>query len=113
MTPKNRIPTHPGKILREDFMRPKGITQEALARKMGVPKESIYVLNAGLRGVTARTAILLARALGTTEMFWMNLQTHFDLAKAREKMKKESVREVPKRTSATSRPKKALNYHNS
>jgi antitoxin HigA-1 len=82
MTPKHRAPTHPGEILEEEFLRPMGMTQQALAQKMGVPVQRVNTIISGKRGVTAETAILLSRALGTTAQFWMNLQTSFDLWKA-------------------------------
>jgi len=86
MTPKSRAPSTPGEILSEEFLKPKGITQLALAIKMGVPVQRVNTLVNGKRGVTAETAILLARALGTTPEFWMNLQTRYDLWVAQGRM---------------------------
>ena len=94
MTPKNRIPTHPGKILLEDFLKPKGMTQVALTHKMGVIRNTIWLLTAGRCDITPRIAILLARVLGTTEMYWMNLQASVDLAKAHKRMKYRPARKV-------------------
>jgi addiction module HigA family antidote len=88
MTPKNRPPTPPGEILLEEFLKPLGMTQVALAEKMSVPIQRVNTLVNGKRGVTAETAILLADALGTTPEFWMNLQVAFDLWHARRAMKK-------------------------
>lgn len=83
MLPLNRIPTHPGEILLEDFLRPLGLTQVALAKHIGVPLQRINQLVRGKRGVTPETAWLLSQALGTTAEFWMNLQTNRDLALAK------------------------------
>ncbi len=85
---KNRPPTPPGEILLEEFLKPLGMTQVALAEKMGVPIQRVNTLVNGKRGVTAETAILLADVLDTTPEFWMNLQVVFDLWHARKAMKK-------------------------
>lgn len=82
MIPKNRIPTHPGKVLKEDFLKPMGMSQVELARRMGVPIQRINTLINGKRDVTAETAILLARVLKTSPRLWMNLQVALDLFKA-------------------------------
>jgi len=79
MIPKHRAPTHPGEILQEEFLEPKGITQVVLAKKLHVPIQRINTLIRGRRGVTAETAWLLARELNTTPEFWMNLQASWDL----------------------------------
>lgn len=86
MLPKSRAPSTPGEILSEEFLKPKGITQLALAIKMRVPVQRVNTLVNGKRGVTAETAILLARVLGTTPEFWMNLQTRYDLWIAQARM---------------------------
>jgi addiction module HigA family antidote len=88
MMRKNRPPTPPGEILLEEFLKPLGMTQVALAEKMGVPIQRVNTLVNGKRGVTAETAILLADVLDTTPEFWMNLQVVFDLWHARKAMKK-------------------------
>lgn len=87
MLPKNRPPTHPGEIVLHEFLVPKGMTQLALARAMGVPIQRLNTLINGKRGVTAETAILLARELGTSAEYWMNLQTTFDLYAAFKSMR--------------------------
>ncbi len=84
--PKNRPPTHPGEILREDFLKPMGLTQEALAKELEVSFQRINGIINGKRGVTAETALLLASYLGTTASFWMNAQTTYDLYEARERI---------------------------
>ena len=74
---------HPGVILLEEFLTPMGISQNRLARAMSVPPRRINEIVHGKRAVTADTALRLARALGTSEQFWMGLQADFDLEKAR------------------------------
>ena len=83
MIPENRIPTHPGEVLREEFLEPLKIPQTTLADKLDVPVQRINELVNGKRGVTPETAWLLAGALGTSPEFWTNLQTAYDLARAR------------------------------
>jgi len=74
---------HPGEILLEEFLNPMGISQNRLARAMDVPPRRINEIVHGKRAVTADTALRLARALGTSEQFWMGLQTDYDLEEAR------------------------------
>lgn len=83
LIPKNRIPTHPGEMLLEEFLKPLGITQVALAKHMGVSVQRVNELVRGKRGVTAETAWLLSDAFGTTPEFWMNMQMGYDLARNR------------------------------
>lgn len=85
MLPKNRIPTHPGEILLEEFLRPLGVSQVALAEHLGVPVQRINELVRAKRGVTPETAWLLAGALGTSPEFWINLQANHDLVRNRPK----------------------------
>ena len=80
MQPENRIPNHPGVVLREDFLAPLGQTQVALAAHIGVSIQRINELVRGKRGVTPETAWLLSQALDTTPEFWLNLQASHDLA---------------------------------
>jgi antitoxin HigA-1 len=82
MIPKNRKPSHPGVILREEFLRPMNLSQVELARRMGVPIQRVNTLVNGKRDMTAETAILLARELKTSSEFWMNLQVSVDLYNA-------------------------------
>jgi addiction module HigA family antidote len=88
MLPKQRPPTRPGEILFEEFLKPTGMTQTTLAAKMGVPIQRVNTLINGKRGVTAETALLLAKIFKTSPQFWMNLQTAYDLWHAQQKMKK-------------------------
>lgn len=83
MLPKNRIPTHPGKILREHFLRPMKLSQVRLAAHLGIPLQRVNEIVRGKRGVTPETAWLLSQAFDTTPDFWLNLQAAHDLAKAR------------------------------
>lgn len=72
-------PIHPGEVLMEDFIHGFGITQNKLAVSIGVPPRRINEIVHGKRGITADTAIRLARYFGTSEEFWMNLQSHYEL----------------------------------
>ena len=80
MIPENRIPTHPGEILLEEFLKPSGMSQDALAKHMGVSVQRVNELVRGKRGITGETAGLLSEALGTTPEFWMNMQSGYDFA---------------------------------
>ena len=79
-----RITTHPGEILREEFMIPLGLSANALARALGVPPNRITAIIAGEnpRAVTPDTALRLARYFGTTPQLWLNLQLAYDLSAA-------------------------------
>ena len=72
-------PIHPGEILMEDFIEGFGITQNKLAVSIGVPPRRLNEIVHGKRGITAVTAIRLARYFGTSEEFWMNLQSNYEL----------------------------------
>jgi len=77
---------HPGEVLMEEFLKPLGISQNALARAIGVPPRRINEIALGKRSITADTAVRLARALGTSEAFWMGLQADYDLEQARSEL---------------------------
>lgn len=72
-------PIHPGEVLMDDFITGFGITQNRLAVAIGVPPRRINEIVHGKRGITADTAVRLARYFGTSEEFWMNLQSHYEL----------------------------------
>ena len=72
-------PIHPGEVLLEEFLEPLGVTQHRLAVSIGVPPRRINEIVHGKRRITADTALRLARYFGTTDRFWLNLQTRFDL----------------------------------
>ena len=83
MIPSHRIPVHPGKILKEEFLDELGVSQVAFAEHIKVPVQRINEIVRGKRGITSETAWLLAQALDTTPEFWLNLQTAYDLASSR------------------------------
>jgi antitoxin HigA-1 len=90
--PTDRIPTHPGEILLEEFLEPLGLTQVTLAEHLGVPVQRVNEIVRGKRGVTPATAWLLAEAFETTPQFWLSLQTNHDLAKHRPKRRIAALR---------------------
>lgn len=77
--PRGRPPTHPGEMLREEFLVPLGLTQKELARRLGVSYPRVNELVHGKRGVTPNTALRLARLFRTTPELWLNLQRAWDL----------------------------------
>jgi addiction module HigA family antidote len=72
-------PIHPGEVLLEEFLEPLGVSQNRLAVAIGVPPRRINEIVHGKRRVTADTALRLARYFGTSDRFWLNLQTRYDL----------------------------------
>ncbi|MDI6768562.1 MAG: HigA family addiction module antitoxin [Anaerolineales bacterium] len=80
MIPENRIPTHPGQILLEEFLNPLGLSQVAFAEHIQVPVQRVNEIVRGKRGITPETAWLFAEAFGTSPEFWLNLQANHDLA---------------------------------
>ncbi len=78
--------SHPGIILLEDWLKPMGISQYALAKAIDVPPRRINEIVKGLRGITVDTALRLGAYFGTDAQSWLNLQTHFDTELAREAM---------------------------
>jgi addiction module HigA family antidote len=85
MIPENRIPTHPGEILLEEFLNPLGLSQVMFAAHIGVPVQRINEIVRGKRGITPETAWLFSEAFGTTPEFWLNLQTNYELVRFRPK----------------------------
>ncbi|MFZ3339467.1 MAG: HigA family addiction module antitoxin [Terriglobales bacterium] len=100
MLPNSRIATHPGTILEEEFLHPRGLTQAKLARSLDIPLNRVNELVRGKRGVTPQSALLLAQYFGNSPEFWMNLQTAHDLSRAQQAMRKK-----PARPSSKSRPR--------
>lgn len=97
-TENDRIePIHPGEILMEDFIEGFGITQNKLAASIGVPPRRINEIVHGKRGITADTAIRLARYFGTSEELWMNLQSNYELRLERRTLRDEVVAIKPLR----------------
>jgi addiction module HigA family antidote len=82
MLPTHRLPTAPGEMLLEEFLKPLGLTQTELASRIGAPVQHVNLIVRGKRAITAETALMLSAALGTSPEFWMNLQTNLDLATA-------------------------------
>lgn len=83
MVPAHRIPPHPGKILQENFLAPRGISQVQLAEHLGIPVHRVREIIRRKRGISPDMAWLLGKALRTPPEFWMNLQSAYDLAQAR------------------------------
>ena len=88
-------PIHPGEILMEDFIKGLGITQSRLAVAIGVPPRRINEIVHGKRGITAGTAVRLARYFGTSAEFWMNLQMHYELRLERRALRDQLERIKP------------------
>ncbi len=83
MATKHPRPVHPGTVLEAEFMRPLGLSAKALAKALDVPVTRVSEIVRGRRGVTADTALRLARLLGTTPGLWLTLQSEHDLRVAR------------------------------
>jgi addiction module HigA family antidote len=83
MIPTHRAPTHPGEMLLEEFLKPMKLTQLEAAAKMGVSQNRLNEIVRGKRGITADTALRLAKLFKTTPEFWMNLQNAYDLYAAK------------------------------
>jgi len=81
--PKERLATHPGEVLLEEYIKPLGLTQAALAKELGISANRLNELVKGKRGVTADTALRLSHRFHTSPEFWMNLQSAYELTEAR------------------------------
>lgn len=86
MPAKKLPPVHPGEILLEEFLAPMELSQYRLAKDISVPPRRINEIVHGKRAVTANTALRLSRYFGTSERFWLNLQTGYDLEVERDKL---------------------------
>ncbi len=93
-------PTHPGAILREDFLTPMGISAYRLAKDITVPINRITAIMNEERAISAETGLLLARYFGTSDSLWINLQAHYDMELARDGLKKR-LKKIPTATAAT------------
>ena len=82
MLPKRRTTTHPGKILLEEYIKPLALTQAVLAKDLGISTNRLNELVCGKRGVSADTALRLAKRFKTSPEFWMNLQSAYELTRA-------------------------------
>jgi len=87
-------PIHPGEILEEEFLTPFGLSQYRIAKDISVPPRRINEIVHGLRGISADTALRLARYFGTTEELWMNLQARYDLEVEKDRLRGRLKKEV-------------------
>lgn len=87
-------PVHPGEILLEEFLEPLELSQYRLAKSISVPPRRINEIVHGKRSITADSALRLGRFFGTSERFWLNLQTRFDLERERERLEDRLDKEV-------------------
>jgi addiction module HigA family antidote len=92
-----RLRTHPGEVLREEYLVPLGLSARALAKALDVPANRLTEIMRGTRDVSADTAIRLGRYFGTDPRFWLNLQAAYDLSKAE---KAHSYKKIVRRTAA-------------
>lgn len=86
---------HPGKILREEFMEPIGLSAYALAKALDVPLPRVNDIVREKRGISPEMAVLLSVYFGTSESYWINLQGHYDLEIAKERVRKQAAAIVP------------------
>ena len=94
MPGKRLAPVTPGEVLLEEFIKPLGISQYQVAKDVGVPPRRINEIVLGKRAVTADTALRLARYLGTSERFWLNLQARHDLEIGKDRLGGRLQKEV-------------------
>ena len=87
-------PIHPGEVLHEEFLLSFGISQYRLAKDTSVPPRRINEIVRGQRSISADTALRLARYFGTSDRFWLNLQSHYDLERERDRLGKRLEKEV-------------------
>jgi antitoxin HigA-1 len=93
--PTHRVPTHPGEMLLEEFLKPMGITQRELADAIGVLYQRVNEIVNGRRGITPSTALRLAQFFGTSSAFWLNGQMRWDLYHA-EKEEQRELKRIPR-----------------
>ena len=91
---KKLHPVHPGKVLLEEFLKPMGVSQNRLALNIGVPARRINEIVLGKRGITADTALRLAKFFGTSAEFWLGLQSQYNLDVTSEKLGERLNQEV-------------------
>ena len=91
---KKFTPVHPGEILLEEFLKPMGLSQYALAKDINVPARRINEIVHGDRSISADTALRLSRFFGMSENFWMNLQARYDLEIQKDQLDGRLEREV-------------------
>jgi addiction module HigA family antidote len=100
VTPKELAPVHPGEVLLEEFLKPMAISQNRLARGIGVPPRRINEIVLGKRRLTADTALRLARYFETSPRFWLGLQSDYDLDVAADALGQRLDQEVQARAKA-------------
>jgi len=94
MASRKLHPIHPGEVLAEDFLEPLGLSQYRLAHDISVPPRRINEIVHGDRAISADTALRLARFFGTSDRFWLNLQTRYDLEVERDHLGSRLAKEV-------------------
>jgi addiction module HigA family antidote len=94
MNKRKISPIHPGEVLLEEFLKPMGISQYRVAKDISVPARRINEIVHGDRCITADTALRLGRYFGVSPQFWLNLQSHFDLAREEDRIGNRLAREV-------------------
>jgi len=94
MPRKKLVPVHPGEVLLEEFLKPRGLSQYRLASDVSVPPRRINEIVHGKRAITADTALRLARYFGTSERFWLNLQSRHDLEVEKDRLGSRLKKEV-------------------
>jgi addiction module HigA family antidote len=112
MKPNKLSPVHPGEVLLEEFLKPLDISQYRLAKSMSVPPRRVNEIVLGKRSVSADTALRLGRHFGTSEQFWLNLQTEYDLDVEKDRLgprlETEVVQLVPSPPKTSSPPKRRV-----
>ena len=101
MARQAHAPIHPGEILLEEFLEPLEVSQYRLAKDISVPPRRVNEIVFGTRGITADTALRLARYFGNSERFWMNLQIHYELEVQKGRLKGRLAKEVTTRRKAS------------
>jgi antitoxin HigA-1 len=95
MAPRKLRLAHPGKILREEFMEPLGLSAYALAKALHVPLPRVNDIVREKRAISPEMAVLLSAYFGTSDLYWFNLQAHYDLEMAKERVGKHAARIQP------------------
>jgi addiction module HigA family antidote len=95
MPRRAHAPIHPGEVLEKEFLEPLELTPQRLAKDIKVPARRIHEIIRGTRGISADTALRLARYLATSDEFWLSLQMHHDLEIERERVGARLRKEVP------------------
>jgi antitoxin HigA-1 len=94
MANRKLTPIHPGEVLALDFLEPLGLSQYRLAKDISVPARRINEIVHGVRAISADTALRLARYFGTTDRFWLNLQSRYDLEIERDNLGSKLEKQV-------------------